>query len=393
MSDAGRVSVAYIKEVTWGTTPASALTLVSYATGESLGHTTGTTRTNALRSDYTKPQILRTQTDGGGGINFEHAYADTDHWLAGALNGAFSTTATTGAITTLSAVASTNKIHRSSGSFVSDGFLAGMWVKVSGFATTGNNGYFYLTAVAASDLTVAPTSVLADEAAGATVTVLNNGFLTNGTTVSSWTLERKFTDWSSVKYSAQKGQRVGSYSLNCQAGQINTGSVSFNGKGIVALAASTAGSGAYTAGTTNRVTTGVDNVTAIYEGGISAVTTMQVQGISFNVNSPNRPTHVLGSTDPSGIGKNSLEIGGNLTAYADNAAGTFWDKHVNYTATSLHFRVTDAGTNSIIYSFPAVRVTGGNPNAGSADSDVSAQFAWMAETDSTTGYQMMVSLC
>jgi hypothetical protein len=62
-------------------------------------------------------------------------------------------------------------ITRSSGSFVTDGFIAGMKIKTSGFATPANNGTFAVTIVAADKLTLATIHALTAEAAGATVTI------------------------------------------------------------------------------------------------------------------------------------------------------------------------------------------------------------------------------
>ena len=70
---------------------------------------------------------------------------------------------------TISAASTTNKISRTSGSWLTSGYRIGDLVKVSGFTTTSNNGRFIVTAVTASDLTVDAT--LTTEAAGASVTV------------------------------------------------------------------------------------------------------------------------------------------------------------------------------------------------------------------------------
>jgi hypothetical protein len=62
-------------------------------------------------------------------------------------------------------------IVRSSGSFTTDGFVAGMKIKTSGFANGANNGTFVVILVAADTLTLATIHALTAEAAGATVTI------------------------------------------------------------------------------------------------------------------------------------------------------------------------------------------------------------------------------
>jgi hypothetical protein len=66
---------------------------------------------------------------------------------------------------------SPDTITRSSGSFVTDGFIAGMKIKTTGFGTPANNGTFAVTIVAADTLTLATIHALTAELAGATVTI------------------------------------------------------------------------------------------------------------------------------------------------------------------------------------------------------------------------------
>lgn len=62
-------------------------------------------------------------------------------------------------------------ITRSSGSFVTDGFVAGQKIAMSGWLNAGNNGTFVVTIVAANTLTLATVNALTAEAAGRTVTI------------------------------------------------------------------------------------------------------------------------------------------------------------------------------------------------------------------------------
>lgn len=79
--------------------------------------------------------------------------------------------------TTIAAVASGTKFTRASGSFITDGFAVGQYVKTEGFADTDDNGTWLVTAVSALELTVDdPGGLIGDEAAdvGQTVTILMN---------------------------------------------------------------------------------------------------------------------------------------------------------------------------------------------------------------------------
>jgi len=60
------------------------------------------------------------------------------------------------------------------GSFITDGFLAGMKINVTGALNTGNNGTFELVSVTASTLTLALYDTLTPEVAGNSVTIKTN---------------------------------------------------------------------------------------------------------------------------------------------------------------------------------------------------------------------------
>lgn len=387
MADGGRVNLAYIEEVTLGTTPASALTKVAFATSEDLGMDTSTTLSNAIRGDYVKPQVIRTDVAGTGGFNFEKAYDDLDAFIEGALRTDITAGASTPA-TSLAAVDADNTFTRAAGSFVSDGWVVGMSGLSSGFATAANNGYFVVTAVAATTLTVEGLN-LADEAAGGDEVLINNGFFKNGTTLKSYTVERQFADLTNT-FIAHTGMRVSSMSFSAQAGQIVTGSVAFSGKAPSGIATATAGSGAYSAsaGAANEIMNGVDHVTGIFVGstndpGASAVTYC-VSQIDLNIGSPVRPISCLGTLGPAAIGGNSFEITGSMRVYLDDTSKALWTDYTAYTQKSLWFRFVDTAGNAMLFYLPQVQITASDgPNSSGPDSDVMMNLSFTAEYNSS----------
>jgi hypothetical protein len=77
--------------------------------------------------------------------------------------------ATTGS-TSIAATA-TPGYTRAAGSFITDGFVVGMEILASGFATSANNGYKIITAVSATSMTVTSLTTMAVEAAGGNETL------------------------------------------------------------------------------------------------------------------------------------------------------------------------------------------------------------------------------
>jgi hypothetical protein len=87
---------------------------------------------------------------------------------------------TTGSIA-LSATAT--GYDRSTGDFVADGFIPGMWITASGFGTAANNGRSLITAVTATSLTVSKTPVTVVEAQAVGRSTVSDQLLTVSKTV------------------------------------------------------------------------------------------------------------------------------------------------------------------------------------------------------------------
>jgi len=113
------------------------------------------------------------------GTAYRYIYAKTDAGTASIQTDLirYKTTgneATTGVLTIVSFAlngASADTIHRTSGSFISDGFTNGTLVTVSGSAS--NNKSFTVQTVTALDLTLILADVIVTEAAGASITIVS----------------------------------------------------------------------------------------------------------------------------------------------------------------------------------------------------------------------------
>jgi hypothetical protein len=231
-ADSNRVSV-YISEETgsWGETPSSPAMTQLPINGENLIHKKQTVVSNRLRSDRMRDYLAEVGVNAEGEVPFELSFADFDLILEGLLGSDY-VTATTGAVATIAADTSDDSFNRSAGDFTADGFVVGMYVKVSGFTEAANNGIHKITALTATKMTVAGSN-LATEAEGDTVTIRAK-MLRNGTTQKSYLLEKRFEDLSQYIYFA--GMKVNQMTLNVKSQEVVGGSVSFLGKQGVASA-------------------------------------------------------------------------------------------------------------------------------------------------------------
>lgn len=377
MSSATQVELSYVKEVTWGTTPASALKKLRF-TDESLSPSAGTQESNEIRADRATADVVRTSLAAAGGINGEMSYGVIDDLLEGCVYKVWGAAATSGAIT-LTFSQSAKTVVRGSGSFVTDGFAVGNWVLITGAVNSANNGYHRITAVVALTITLGQ-STLVDESNTANVTVKHSGFLVNGATDISFSLEKKFADIAST-FHAYKGAKVGTLELAYAAGgSMSTWGMTFEAK-TPALATSTIGNGSYTAAPTGKVFSPVRHVTQISEGG--AVTTLGISNVSVSFNNNLRSNPVVGSESPFAIPFGKLQITGRFAAYFANNA--LFQKFIDYTESSLSWRYTGDDGKSLIICLPSLHYTEANVVAGGADSDVMCEVGFTAVLNAASG--------
>lgn len=379
-SDSSRSQLAYVKESVWGQTPASALIALRF-TGESLNYNVETATSNQIRDDRQVDDLVRTGASATGGFNFEWSFQEYDSLLEGALFSTFSAALAVSAAT-ISADATTKKItDGAAGSTVFSSVQVGQWVKVGGFANAANNGYFKVTAVAANALTFGD-ATLVTEAAGPTVTV-KGSMIRNGTTMSSFTLERQLADV--AQYHTYRGMRVGKFSLDAASKAIMTGAFDFIGKDMV-VAGATAGTGAQVAATNNPIMNAVTNVQNIMEGGSTSL--LAFKEFKFALDNKLRAQDAIGSLAAKGIGAGRAEVTGSLNAYFENSS--LYQKYLDGAVSSLSYRTKDDAGNAYIVTLPKVKYTSGQVQAGGNDQDIMANMNWTALRDSTTNCMIQI---
>jgi hypothetical protein len=390
MSDGGRVKLYLTEEtVTWGTTPSVAMDTIANAVSETLGQTQGSATTNAIRGDYVKPAVHRVKLSGTGDIAGELAYGDWDKIMAGVFRGTWTAGITNTAV--IYSFDNANNLTRSSGSFITDGYVKGQWIKISGFvASSGSNNGFYriATVTSATALALVPASGITSvtEAAGPSVTVKSDGMLRNGTTLRSYTIERNFADLTN-RWIAHKGQRPNMWKLAITTGQLITSTFTFDGK-VPIQAAASQGSGSFNAPVTGRVMNAIDNITGIMENG--SLVTVKVSQINLNIGAPNRPIETLGTIGPQDIRGNSFAPTGDIRMFWDDNAVALYNEYLNFTSSSVFFRLVDSVGSSYVVTLPALHYTGGNPNVSGVDADVVQTLAFTVEYDSATSTLMQI---
>lgn len=379
MSDSNRVNLAFVEETTFGTTPSGPPTLQNLRfTGESLKQDTGSVTSNEIRSDRNITDLIRNALSASGDLNFEFSWSTYDAFLESALMSADWTAVVTMAAGP-SCTISSNVVTRGTGDFVADGFDVGSWVRMSGWNTAANNGYFKISAVTTTTMTLTG-GTLTNQGAGETDVEIEQGAqITNGTELRSFAIERQFQDLSN-EFTILNGMCIEQFSLEIAADQVITGSFSFLGK-TEDSATATAGDGSNTAASTTGVMNGIDNVSKVVENGSS----FSITGLSLAVKNNLRQRLQVATLGPISIGSGECTATGTVRAYFTSKA--IMDKYRDFTATSLALVLVDSASNAYVIDFPRVKFSSGQQVAGGKNQDVIADLpftAYMHPTESVT---------
>ena len=352
-ASSSRVSQRYIKEVVYGTTPASPImtTVRRVPGGGGLQRNSQTVTSQEADASRTIPDMIETGYSAAFDYNFELQSGALDDFFIAILGGTTYTGSTPAAVT-ISAVAAGSQIHRSAGSFITDGFKPGMWIKVSGFTGTAtNNGLMRIgdldADVTALDLHIDPaTKTLVDDAAGEAVTVKGKMVRTGTTNQDSFTFESHFTDLTNV-YLKGVGYRPTTLSLDASAGAIVTGTVNFLGLNTSPSTSAIAGE-TVTPATSTQSMNATSNVATLYEGG-TAITSLARQ-ITLNINPNVTELRAIANPAAAALIDGTFDIQVGLNLYFSDLS--FITKVINRTPTALYLPFQDGAGNAIIFSFP-----------------------------------------
>lgn len=393
MSNSNETVLRYIEETTWGTTPATPAMKELRFTSETLDDVTDSSISPEIRSDRQVPDVVRTDKSASGDINFAWSYGSYDDLIAGFLSNTWPTAKN---ITADTIAATATGITTATTTNLVTGMNVGDWVKVAGFTTAANNGFFRIKSVVDGDHsavsptydvitfdTSAPTfkGVLTEEAAGDDITV-KGSTISNGVAKKSFTIEKEFDDVND--FDNFVGMRVGAFNLDISTGDFITGSFSFTGKKGADTATSTLATTSADP-TTTDVMNVIDNVGFLYEGGTAI--TDDILNVSFSASTALRPLPAVGKLGATEIGVGVYQITGTLQVYMDNR--TLLNKYRSFSETSLVFKTEDAAGNAYIFDFPAIKFTQAQVLAGGQDQDVIVDMTWTAKAAATSSKKMM----
>lgn len=230
-------------------------------------------------------------------------------------------------------------------------------------------------------------SVFQTSAAGnanveAGITVNTNMF--NGTSQSSFIIEKKTTDGSTSKFQKYEGMVPNTLELTAESGSFVTGTVGFLGSKVNTMTSSASLTSAIAATETTPFTTVDSDTTVKFDtsgtptvtyGDYAELTGVKATAFSLSIDNGLRPQTQIGTTDLAGIGSGRFTVTGSLTVYATDE--TLFNNYINTTAFGLLLQMGSSSANYRFY-MPEVKITSAQVLAGGNDEDVLMELEFQA---------------
>jgi hypothetical protein len=377
MSSSNSVSVTYIDEVTYGTTPdpTGAVTINQVRfTSESLSGTPSTTESAAIRTDRMSSGQVVTGLEVGGDINFElsrDSFMD-DFFALGMMS---TWTAATSDVTSVSFTIDGADPQRGdlAGTGVGTGMTVGDILKV----TDGSDDYVFqiITITDADNLVVACEK---DQVDFTGATSRRPAYLDIGSTQNSVTMAKAYedvtdggTDEHSQTYS---GCIVSGFSLNAAYGSIVTGAFNLSANGYVQEDPSyqqkvITGGGSITPAPTAQALNASVDVPIVTTSG--AATTFCLENISLNLDNGLTPQNCIGKIAPRRyeLGTAGITVEAGLYL-GEQSYEAFMPSKLTQAPISMAFVMKNADSGGYAFVLPAVQLSFPDPSAGGANQPV-----------------------
>lgn len=377
-------TLAFVPEVTYGTTPASPAFAYCPIKGTTLALTKGTFESETIRADRQLADVRPGNRQVGGEINFELAYGNYDTLLAAVLCGTWSARVANKVATTISAAAADNSINDSANGLPI--YVAGERVTISGFTgTVGNNQTGTVVTSTVSKLVLTTDTPLVDDAAGESVTLaLPLSVLTPGTVRRSFSFLRNYSDLSSgVKpFHLFAGVELNTLNVSLASEAMTQVTVGCLGRSVTQSATEPAGS-TYTNASDNPF---IDSFSG--ELLVDGVAVATVTELSLDLENGMEPRFVLfdDKTRQPKIGK--TRVTGSMGLFFENS-----DMLVAFNGgltNTLAFTLEDALGNTYLFELPKILVTGAQADV-EGESDITVTLPFTASYDADESAALRVT--
>ena len=385
-ANASQQYISYVAESSYGVTPGTPTMLLLRHTGNSLNAAKTALISEERRSDGQVPFVRHgMQKLEGMIVDFELSYLSLKDWIRNVLRYSLTAARFISSIdtstNTLSWAATDDSVTRTSGSFITDGALVGMRVRVTNPSGSAGqaDAVLTITVVTALKLTFAENVITLQTQTTGTC-IFECDYATNGVTENSFSMERGFSDV--VQYDHFTGGKASQLSLALALDALVTGSISIIAQDQ-ATDAVTADATPDDVDTSKPMST---DAGSLEEGGSASAI---VLAANLTLANGRRGLGVLGDANIVEISAGRHMYSGNLTALFPDAA--LLNKFLDETETSLRFALQDPAGNEMNIYFPSVLYTGAE-RAPSGDDVVQQNMPWQAFRNTTRGTSVEISM-
>lgn len=380
-SNASQVILLIAQEASFAAVPDQSATLrrLRFTSLGGPGHEKIVARSAQIRGDRNKGDLIEVGKSAKRELSCEFSCQTFDDLILAALMDADWRTGVEVVQATASASAQT--VTATSGTF-SAALRQAKWVKLAGFSNTANNGNKRLLSATSSVLTVAPGSLVADQA-GADILAAYR-YCRNGITRRSFLIEEQHRDTAPAMFLALVGIEVDRWRLI--AAERSRLMQSFDLEGARGFEAeSSFGNGTPVEPNSAKVCNTSNNL-----GIISVNGTEIASVISFELNLENglrkRPAVTRETTLQHG--SNWCSPDGKLTAYFETPE--LYRAFLNHADVELLLPIKDADGNVSSIHLPCVKLTTGVQGLEGADADVILALDFEGQFSTTAGYSVQV---
>lgn len=372
------VTIAYVAEVTRGTTPGSPSMKTLRVTERNINPQVNELTSEEYRSDRLAGQSRHGFRSVSGSLGFPLSVVDQDDWLEAALGGTWA--AVTG---TASATITTNQAGktytRATGSFLTDGFLPGDTVDWTGLVQSASNGRKTIASVTATVMTVIE-AIGSNETSVAGCACAHPGKrLKIGTTLRTFTVERRFPGV--TQFQPFTGVAVNQMSLSVTPENIITGSYSLVGMNFGAMSGTSLGSPS--AVSSRPALDGFVGVLYEANAALGLIT-----AFDFTLDNSRTTAPILFSTGSPDIFEGLAKVTGRASVMFQDAV--MYNKFVNETSSSLNIRMDEVGgTDFLRVGIPNLTYRTGDMNPPTTG-PVILDMQWTANPDATTGTNVII---
>lgn len=379
LASTNRVALAYMPEITYNVTPVSGTPKNLRMTGESLSFDRTKESDKEIRDDRQMNTTTTVDAQASGDVKVHFQYGEYDPLFAALMQDSFTVFGTNGVgatfVGTFTATTITASVATTGSSIFTD-LKLGQWFRLLAPANANNGKLLRVSTTVAPTTTVITldTNTPAVVAAGVTGCALQTSRLTNGTTMPSFTIERKMADV--TQFMSYRGMCVSKFATSFSAGSLNDATFTFMGSGFARGTATTL-PGAPAASLTYDITNSVTGVGNIWKGGVALVEA--IKSMTLDIDNTLRGQKAIGTLGNVGIGVGTFSVKGSLEIYFAN--GNMYDDFANDAFTSISLSVQDSAGNGYVISLPRVQLTSAKVQAGSRDADLMASFEYQAYAD------------